>query len=434
MMQHFLHPSSGECCKSELDLFTIPPTQTSIEDSNFVSINPVSAISSNDTPLEFVVPGTGEFFYDPSNFFLYMKLSIERSDGTPFENDYIVYPEKNIASTLFNQAEVYLNQVSVSSGSNHHHYRSYIETLLNYSNEAKKTHLTTTGFYTNELKSDYIKKFKNSKKKTFDCFSRIHSDLFMQPKLLLNGVDIKIKLSRSPHTVCLNIADDVEEPNISIVHKIVDAYLYIRRVKLTANKQLEIEKRLISSNAIYPIRKIETKLYTISSGLSSKSIDNIVIGNLPSKVIVGMLDHSAVNGDYKQSCFDFKNNNLRLLTLFYNGRAVGKPFETEYTTGNETSLCSIPYHCLFSATGNYNELGNGITFDDFEKNCNLYAFDTSQDLCFDSPNHLNPVKQGNLSLNIEFAKALLKPISLLVYLEYSSFIEIDKNRNIIARF
>ncbi len=42
-----LHRMSGECIKSELDLFTVPITQTVIEKISYLEVAPLSAISDS---------------------------------------------------------------------------------------------------------------------------------------------------------------------------------------------------------------------------------------------------------------------------------------------------------------------------------------------------------------------------------------------------
>ena len=41
----FVHPQSCECIKSELDIFAVPPTQTSIKHGQYVEYNPIAAIA-----------------------------------------------------------------------------------------------------------------------------------------------------------------------------------------------------------------------------------------------------------------------------------------------------------------------------------------------------------------------------------------------------
>lgn len=56
----FIHEGSCECAKSELDLFSVPATQTSVETGMYVDYHPVSSISSG-APIEFDVNATGEY-------------------------------------------------------------------------------------------------------------------------------------------------------------------------------------------------------------------------------------------------------------------------------------------------------------------------------------------------------------------------------------
>ena len=52
--------------KSELDLFAVPPTQTSIEDGRWVEHQPLTSLGSGG-PIEFVIPGTGDAYLDLAN-------------------------------------------------------------------------------------------------------------------------------------------------------------------------------------------------------------------------------------------------------------------------------------------------------------------------------------------------------------------------------
>ena len=61
----FVHPHSNECLVSELDLFSMPDTQTSIESSSYVEYNPISTLSDT-SPIEFYVAGQGSEYLDLS--------------------------------------------------------------------------------------------------------------------------------------------------------------------------------------------------------------------------------------------------------------------------------------------------------------------------------------------------------------------------------
>jgi len=46
-----------------LELFTVPPTQVTIESSQWIHYKPISSLT-DDSPIEFVVPGQGEEYID----------------------------------------------------------------------------------------------------------------------------------------------------------------------------------------------------------------------------------------------------------------------------------------------------------------------------------------------------------------------------------
>ena len=59
----FVHRQSCEGVKTELDLFTVPPTQNSILDSHVVEHQPMSSLDSGG-PIEFLIPGSGDDYLD----------------------------------------------------------------------------------------------------------------------------------------------------------------------------------------------------------------------------------------------------------------------------------------------------------------------------------------------------------------------------------
>ena len=59
----FVHPQSCECIKSELDIFAVPLTQTSIEHGQYVEYNPIAAIALGQ-PIEFNISGGGQDYLD----------------------------------------------------------------------------------------------------------------------------------------------------------------------------------------------------------------------------------------------------------------------------------------------------------------------------------------------------------------------------------
>ena len=134
----FIHNNSCECVKTELDLFSVPPTQTSIENGEWIIYKPIASYN-DDCPIEFVVSGHGDHYTDLSNTLLTVTVKVSKSDDTPLTaTDEDVAPVNNWLHALFTQVDIYLNQKMVSQPDHLYPYRAYIETLLSYNQNLKR--------------------------------------------------------------------------------------------------------------------------------------------------------------------------------------------------------------------------------------------------------------------------------------------------------
>ena len=98
--------------------------------------------------------------------------------------------------------------------------------------------------------------------KTVELQGRIHSDLFNQEKLILNGVDLTVKLHRHKPEFCLLSADIA--PAYKII--IVDAILYVKKIELTPSVFNAINTVLNDKNAQYAITRTTPKVFTVPRG------------------------------------------------------------------------------------------------------------------------------------------------------------------------
>ena len=113
----FIHQQSCEGVKSELDLFAVPPTQTSIDEGQWIEHQPMTSLDSGG-PIEFVVPGTGDAYIDLANTYLFVRAKIIRGVRTNLADDTPVAPVNNWLHSLFSQVDVYLNDTLVTPSSN----------------------------------------------------------------------------------------------------------------------------------------------------------------------------------------------------------------------------------------------------------------------------------------------------------------------------
>lgn len=447
----FLHSHSTECMKSELDLFSLPPTQTAIENSHWVPYNPVSSLS-DDGPVQFVVPGHGDEYIDLAHTMLSVRLQIPPvrnvtdAELTADANNF--GPVNNLLHSLFNQVDVSFNQKTVSTCGNTYAYRSYIETLLNYGSDAKESHLTSALWYNdtsgqmeaqrctpneanpvhknNGLQSR-LEYCKNNK--TVDMIGHLHCDVFNQDKFLLNGVEMTLRLVRSKNDFCL-----MQPQAGALSRKIVikDISLLVRRVKINPNLLIAHAKTLSHSTAKYPITRVEVKTFTLHRGILGDTLDNVILGQLPKRIILGFVDNRAYNGNKQLNPFNFQHFNVNYLSLYVDGVQIpGKPLQPNYTDG--TFITS--YHTLYSGSGiHFSNEGNVIKRDEYPNGYCLYAFDLTPDLSAHCASHWNLVKQGCVRIEVNFAEALGQTVNCILYAEFDNVLEIDSSRQVAVDF
>jgi hypothetical protein len=135
------NPNSCECTNSELDLFEVPPTQTSVPYGYWEQKGLTSALTDQG-PYEFAVSLAGDDYIDLANTYLFVEAQIMKDDNTAFYGGADVGPVNLWMHSLFSDVSVSLNENLVSPKTSLYPYRAYIEILLSYGPAAKECQLT----------------------------------------------------------------------------------------------------------------------------------------------------------------------------------------------------------------------------------------------------------------------------------------------------
>ena len=478
----YVHPFSKRCDKSEIDLFSVPPTQQSLERGRWIDYAPLSSVQNPDSAITYLIAGTDEYI-DLSKTILTVTKKITAEGGATLSggNQTSVAPVNNFLHSLFNQMDVYLNGKQVTPAMSTYAYRAYIETLLNYDVSAKKSQFTSALYYKDtptkmddvgslpKLKEVKIKWDKSAEAegwlysagtenqgfakrskfiqngKQFVLSGPIFADIFMNDRLLLNMVDVKVVLNRSSPKFCLmDLTGASNTPPTYEVKpevKLTDVILKIRKVKVDQAVSDGIERMLKQTPALYPVRRVECKILTVPEGLPTTRQDNIFSGIIPKTFVVGFVAVEAASGVYHKNPYNFAHFGVRTLSLTANGEEI--PFkqltlqypknengEIDPAAGEELDFDEA-YNTLFSGTGKiYSNAGLDIDRDDYPGGYALYAFDLTPDMC-KSSEYFNTVQRGSLSLALTFEKATKHALGMVCYGDFENVIRIDAERNAI---
>ena len=78
--------------------------------------------------------------------------------------------------------------------------------------------------------------------------------------------------------------DSSENGKFSV--NIKEATFIMRRAKISPGVLLAHANALAKSTAKYPITRVEVKAFTMHSGVMGETLDNVILGQLPKRIIV----------------------------------------------------------------------------------------------------------------------------------------------------
>ena len=209
---------------------------------------------------------------------LHVQVKVTRANGDDLDAAEPVGPVNNWLQSLCSQVDLSLNGTLVTASSNSYAYRAYIETLLSYGFDAKSTQLTNQLWYKDKSSrmNEYI-----AGSRVVDMMGRLHVDMFMQDKFLINGVDVKLRLVRSKPSFAL-MAAGPNEYKITIVN----ASLFVKKATLNPAVQVGHIKALEKNTVKYPLQPVNCKVYSIPAGALSHTHENLFLGTLPKRLVL----------------------------------------------------------------------------------------------------------------------------------------------------
>lgn len=434
------HEHSQPSTKSELDLFKQLSVQTAILSRRDVRIRPISSIDGGGNTIEFLISGAGDDYIDPQEIYLTLKVNLYKSAGVNVAETDKVSPANNLLHSLFEQIDVYVNDRCISSSDNNYAYRAYFTSVLGFTPDEKNSVLSTIGWTTDDPgeydnidpnPKDAANVARNTNSglverrkpflggKTVELYGKLYCDLFQQDRLIINKVDIRIKLVKKSSDFCVLGDNGIIE--------IKDAELRVDKVTLSPDNQWGIEEALKGQNITYPLRHIVTTAHSVAAGKQSAVIDNLFLGPLPERIFFGCVLSAAYHGSKATNPFNFKHFAANEVSINVDGVQIPSiPYKIDFTTDEYKQ----PYVDLQRVVGKYlTGTSNGLTLNDYKNGCAIYGFDLTADKSA-GDNHYHLVKQGNIRLDIRFKNALASTIMVIIFAEFQKVLEIDSFRNI----
>ena len=433
----FRMEGSEESHNEGFAVFNMPPVDTSIDQKEWIEYRPVSQISS-DSALEFNIPGNSMNYLSLKETRLAMQIRLLQSDNKAVStNDKVALTNLPLHS-MWSQVDLSIQQQVISSVGTNYAYRAYIDTLLGYSESSKNTQLQSQLYF-----KDNSGHMDDADPKTgfnlglgrrwlytnngqiVDLEGPILTDISLQNRYLLNGVQVTLKLW--PQKELFRLMGVESDTSKGFKVELVDAVLKVCTVKVSPGVQIGHAEALKISPALYPFEKSTIKTFSIPRGYYDMNIDDIFQGDVPSKIMVGLVSSEGYNGSFAKNPYNFHNYNCSFIGFYVDGQSLPyKPLQLNY----DSKLYTEAYLSLFSSTNGYmKDIGNNITRDDYANGYCLYVFNLNATNYNETQTPV--IKKGHTRLYLQFNKSLSENTTVILYAKFPSLMRIDETRSVI---
>ena len=428
---------SVEGIASEFDYFKPLVKQQMILEEYDEAIGVESPVTKIDQAVMFQIPEQDDVYRDLNNSYVVIKVKVTKANGDPLvAGTDAVAPTNLLFSSLFKGLEVKLNGVLVSHANSMHAYRSYIETLLTYSEAV----LNTRGALEGWSKDDAAKmsgilftggtenagfiarnKWISGADTVLTLVGRPHADIFHQDLDIPAGVSISLKFIPNTTAFALQSA-----ANATYKLEPVEQRLYVRSKRL-APEVVEVHKLMCARYGGYriPITRVVMNMHDVAG--AGKEIGSLVPGdNVPSRIVLGLASTTAINGALAENPFNFKPNGLTNLQVVAGGESYPREaLQMNFTTGDYELAYINTLGAIGLDTGNR---ALAITPTEWASGYNLYAFKLQ-------PGPVGyisgePVK-GQCKANLAFKEAVTG-LQLIVYAEIPGAVIITDTGKVIV--
>lgn len=427
MPKRKLHELSGEGLNPALDLFYVPPTQTSVEKNSIIKISP---LTNNNEVFTFVHEGSEEFI-DLSQSYLvfHLKLS-ELADGAELKAATVSAPVNNTIDSMISQIQLKIGNeagITIPQDMKAHSYTSYLHYLTSPKDVQETTLQTQMFFKDKSTHMDNIttgnpafvtRKTACAASKVVELRAKLFHPLALQDRFMLNNTRLEFRVSLNPKKFFLMGAD--------CRWTLLKKELHLYAVEVQESVQLAINEGLIKHNAKYPF--VETKLFTrtIPATTTKLEIANLSTGVRPTRMIVGMVETEAFIGDLEKNPFNFKPFHLNKIDLSINGKVVPDGgYEVNFGTPEQFSALYLKMIHDLGALEKGRALN--ITPKEFKSGYTIFVFDLRPDQlddCFDLE------QSATINLNLTFSQAVGEEITLVCLQEFQRLLEISGSRKV----
>lgn len=448
------HPESKGALNTVIDLFSVEPTDLTLVACREVGNEYFPTTNDgNSFPVEFDIKGNQQFVnMAESSIRMEVKFVNNAAGGNIVAANNIL-PVPGLMHAMWKQVSVYLNGTLITEQSDMYSLRSYFETLLNHGEGAAKTVLSQEGWYLahdfpptltvnntdaatphadyQALPASQRQALIDSRKlkaklidgQTLVMSGKPHTELFHLDRLLVPGVDIRIKFDFNEINYYMKSIG--MQPRLASCKMV----LVLAVPQLNADLNVRMHKALATRPAIYPNTRTELKVFSILGGEREWQKDNVFEDRIPQRMLVVFQHTEQYQAGRVRTPFSFAKFELQEYSMTINGEQY--PATSYQLDPATTRLDGQAYLRLLKALGEYQAKSENfpITPEDWSSNLAIFAWNNAPSSQVDE-GHLNPKMNGNMRLRFKFANPTAHVKRAIVLGEFQATLTVGTDKSI----
>jgi len=450
----------------DIALWSKIPINTAEEKITWVTHRPVYQKPGGYTSVEFSIQPSSTQYIDLKRSKLHMITRVKKSDGSKFkkqprrakrrlneeglveddseEDDTITeeteefgVPIDMIFHTMWSSMDVSLNQTLVSTSGNNYMYKAFLETMLNYSKNAKKYQLTGIGYTGDKgnfhatqpkeppLNQGLLARYNDlfGDGESVELIGPLLADICNQDRAILNGVEIAIKLWPNKDKFRLM----THPKNLECELIIDDIYLEVCKINVASEVMLAHQEALKISPCLYPHQRNEIKAFSIPKNQYTATLENMFQSKIPTRMLMAMVTSDNYTGNYSKNPLMLQHFDISTVGFYVDGEPIpNRPYKLDVAGGKFLQAWSN----LYSLTGKSNhDTDIGITRQLFRDGMCIIPFDVDPTAAADL-SYMGVTKIGHTRLELEFKNPLPESIIVILYATFYGEMRIDEARNV----
>lgn len=277
--------------------FEVPITDVSIVKSKWVDHEP---IQSGTNPIEFGIKPLSDYIdINKTELRLVVKITKRNGGETGAGKKYTLI--NNALHSIIKQFTIKINETLVTEKSDTQAYNACTKTLLNFTDQAKKSYLTKALYYKDT--AGHVDEVDNTADRNLGLKKRGSfttgdaevgmvgvppCDVFNLDKLLLEGLEIKIKIDLNSTEFSLMGSEDANDCKLQIV----SSTLRVHTVHVADSTKLDHVNTMTGQKAlpaIYTLTRTPTHARIIPRGVLNHTEIDLFNGLIRECIIFGMV-------------------------------------------------------------------------------------------------------------------------------------------------